>query len=240
MSERIFTHLKRNLVAYVALFIALGGSSYAAVQLTPGSVSTSALANRSVTHRKLAVNSVTARNIANGSLTRADFRAGTLVGGAKGEGGRSGPNGRRGPAGPQGPAGPAGGAYIGARMQSTGSVRATHGASANVPLSGGDFRQDGKELDLLAGSMTVTTPSTCTGSYGNALVISVDGNPTTFGLAPTIPAGQTVTLPLLVGTLSDPGASTAHHVTAALANSCTKDGEDYTVQNVKLDVLKFN
>jgi hypothetical protein len=237
MSERIFTHLKRNLVAYVALFIALGGSSYAAVRLTPGSVSTTALANRSVTHKKLAINSVTARNIANGSLTRADFRAGTVVGGSNGG---SGSNGRRGPAGPQGPAGPPGGAFIGARMESTGAVHAAHGGSTPVPLSGGDFKQDSNEIDLLAGSLTLSTPSSCTGSFGNAVVITVDGNPTTFGVAPTVPAGKTVTLPLLVGTLTEPGAGAAHHVTAAFANSCTKGGEDYTLQNIKLDVLKFH
>jgi hypothetical protein len=29
-------------------------------------------------------------------------------------------------------------------------------------------------------------------------------------------------------------------VTASLANSCTKAGEDFTVSNVKLDVVRFN
>jgi hypothetical protein len=38
----------------------------------------------------------------------------------------------------------------------------------------------------------------------------------------------------------EPGSSTQHHLTAALANSCTKDGEDFTVGQVALDVLKFN
>jgi hypothetical protein len=38
----------------------------------------------------------------------------------------------------------------------------------------------------------------------------------------------------------EPTASTSHTITAALANSCTKSGEDFTVNNVKLDVLKFN
>jgi hypothetical protein len=28
-------------------------------------------------------------------------------------------------------------------------------------------------------------------------------------------------------------------LTAAFANSCTKSGEDYTVSDVKLDVVKF-
>jgi hypothetical protein len=229
MTDRILLHTKRNLVAYLALFVALGGSSYAAVRLTPGSVRTRALATAAVTHSKLAAKSVTSRNVANGSLTRADLKAGTLRG-----------SGRQGGKGDTGPAGRAGGAYVGARASSTGSVHAPHGGSTNVPLSGGAWTQDTGELDLIAGSMTVKTPPACTGSFGNALTVSVDGKATTFGVPPQVPASTSVTVPLLVGTLSEPGSSTQHHLTAALGNSCTKAGEDFTVTAVKLDVLKFN
>jgi hypothetical protein len=86
----------------------------------------------------------------------------------------------------------------------------------------------------------VKTPSACTGSYGNALVISVDGKATTFAVPPSVPASSSVTVPVLVGTLMEPGSSTQHRVTAALANSCTRAGEDFTVDQVKLDVLMFN
>jgi hypothetical protein len=48
-----------------------------------------------------------------------------------------------------------------------------------------------------------------------------------------------VSVPVLVGTLMEPGSSAQHHVTATLANSCTKDGEDFGVSDIKLDVLKF-
>jgi hypothetical protein len=232
MGERILFHLRSNLVAYLALFVALGGSSYAAVRLAPGSVTTRALAKGAVTHRKLAANSITATNVADGSLGKADFTAGTLSG--------RGPKGDKGNTGATGPAGRAGGAYIGATAHATASVNAPHGASTNVPLTGGSWTQEGGELDLLSGSVTVKTPSACTGSFGNALVVSVDGTANTFAVPPQIPASTTVTVPLVVGTLTEPGSSTQHHVTATLGNSCTKSGEDFTVQQVKLDVLKFN
>jgi hypothetical protein len=229
MPERIISHLKSNLVAYLALFVALGGSSYAAVRLTPGSVRTRALAKGAVTHKKLALNSVTTANVADRSLTRADFKLGALRG-----------PGRSGNPGPAGPAGRSGGAYIGARASSAGTVVAPHQATTNVPLSGGTWTQEAGELDLLAGTVTVKSPSACSGSFGNSLVVSVDGKANTFGVPPQIPASANATVPILVGTVGEPGASTQHRVTAALANSCTKAGEDFTVGQVKLDVLKFN
>jgi hypothetical protein len=226
MPARTLLHLKSNLVAYLALFVALGGSSYAAVRLTPGSVRTRALAERAVTHSKLAANSITSANVANRSLTGADFKPGALGGPGR--------------TGDTGPAGRAGGAYIGERALSSGAVHAPHGASTNVPLTGGTWTQDAGELDLIAGSVSVTTPATCTGSFGNALVVNVDGTPTTFGVPPQTPPSTAVTVPLLVGTLTEPDSNTQHRITAALANSCTQDGEDFSVGQVKLDVLKFN
>lgn len=45
----IIKHLRTNLIAYLALFVALGGTSYAAFQLPAGSVGTPQLRNHSVT-----------------------------------------------------------------------------------------------------------------------------------------------------------------------------------------------
>ena len=226
MPERILHHLKGNLVAYLALFVALGGSSYAAVQLKPGSVDTRALAKAAVTKNKLAPNSVGSSQIVNGSLSSGDFKPGTLNGPlAKGD---------------KGDPGQAGGAYVGLRARSTGSVSAPHGGATNVPLGSNGWAQKAGELDLIAGSMTVTTPPSCTGSFGNALVVSVDGKATTFGVPPNTPPSSSVTVPLLVGTLTEPDADAQHQLTAALSNNCTRDGEDFKVTDLKLDVLKFN
>lgn len=45
---RLLAHLRANTVAYLALFVALGGSSYAAVSLPAGSVGNRQIRNRSI------------------------------------------------------------------------------------------------------------------------------------------------------------------------------------------------
>jgi hypothetical protein len=230
MPKRTLSHVKRNVVAYLALFVALGGSSYAAVTLAPGSVRTAALANGAVTNKKLAANAVRSANVANRSLTRADFKAGALRG-APGEPGSN---------GAPGAPGRNGGAFIGARARSTGAVTAPHGASTNIPLNANGWTQAANELDLIAGTMTVRTPPSCTGAFGNALTVSVDGKATTFGVPPQVPPSSTLTVPIVVGTLSEPGSSANHTMTASLTNGCTKAGEDYVVEALNVDVLKFN
>jgi hypothetical protein len=74
-------------LAALALLVALGGTSYAAIALPNNSVGTRQLQKNAVARAKLAENAVTGPKVKNGSLTAADFKAGQL------------------PAGPQGPAG---------------------------------------------------------------------------------------------------------------------------------------
>ena len=106
-----------NVMSTIAVFIALGGASYAATQLPKNSVGTKQIKNGQVKHADLGKNSVTSTNVKNGSLLSADFKPGQLVAGAPGA---TGPAGPVGPAGPQGPkgdtgpsTGPAGGALTG-------------------------------------------------------------------------------------------------------------------------------
>ena len=235
MFSRIVGHLRGNLVGYVALFAALGGTSYAAVRLTPGSVTTSALAKGAVTNAKLANNSVGTANLRRRSLTAADFRPGVLN-----TRGANGADGKAGPRGPAGPAGQNGNASIVAAATGSGSVTAPDSATTGVPLSGGAWTQGAGDLDLITGSMTVQIPATCTGSFGNSLVVDVDGVPNTFAVAPTAPASGTETVPFEVSELTQPGSDAHHTVTTSLANSCTKSGENYTVSNVKVDVVAFH
>ena len=51
--SRVLNHLRSNVVAYVALFVALGGTSYAAISLPAGSVGNRQLKNHSITPVKL-------------------------------------------------------------------------------------------------------------------------------------------------------------------------------------------
>jgi hypothetical protein len=251
MIHRFTVHLRGNAVGYLALFIALGGSSYAAVRLTPGSVKTTAIAKRAVTHTKLAPNSVTGGNVAKGSLTATDFKSGSFLQGLKGDAGDSGGEGSDGLAGlkgdagaqgaqgPQGPAGKDGNGAISARIRLGNTVTAPHGSSTAVPLSGASWTQSAGQINLLAGTVTLAVPASCTGSFGNSLVVSVDGQANTFALAPTVPAGTTVTMPIVVGTVSEPDGDSQHSMTASFANSCTKAGEDYAVNGAKFDVITF-
>ena len=65
---KLLDHFKHNLVAYLALFVAMGGTSYAAVNLPAGSVGSKQLRNGVVTNRKLAKGSVGAADLDRNSI----------------------------------------------------------------------------------------------------------------------------------------------------------------------------
>ena len=75
-----------NVMASIAVFVALGGSSYAAVTLK----------NNSVRGKHIAPNAVTSPKVKDGSLLRSDFAANQLPAGSQGP---QGPEGTRGPEG---------------------------------------------------------------------------------------------------------------------------------------------
>jgi hypothetical protein len=60
---KLLNHVKHNVIAYLALFVALGGTSYAAIKLPVGSVGTKQLRNGAVTNGKLAKGSVGTANL---------------------------------------------------------------------------------------------------------------------------------------------------------------------------------
>jgi hypothetical protein len=139
-----------------------------------------------------------------------------------------------------GPAGKDGSASIVLKARGGAPVTAAHGASTDVPLSSAGWTQAAGDVNLITGSVDIKIPATCTGSFGNALTISIDGVPNTFAVAPTGPASATATIPFVVSEVMEPGAAKQHTASAKLTNSCTKAGEDYTASNVKLDVLTFH
>jgi hypothetical protein len=67
-----------NVVATLALFIALGGASYAAIKLPKNSVGTKQLKRQSVTSAKIKKGAITAAQVMSGSLTADLFKAGQL------------------------------------------------------------------------------------------------------------------------------------------------------------------
>jgi Collagen triple helix repeat (20 copies) len=93
---RIRKHLTfANVVACLALFVALGGVSYAATQLPRDSVGTAQIRESAVTGGK----------VRNGSLRAADFEGGQIPAGPKGQAGEQGPQGKPGLNGGRGPKG---------------------------------------------------------------------------------------------------------------------------------------
>jgi hypothetical protein len=99
-----------SVVAYLALFVALGGSSYAAMRVGSGeivdnSIRSKDIRNGNVTSRDIKDNEVRTHDVRNGSLLAADFQAGQLPAGAtgpKGDTGSQGPQGIQGPPGTDG------------------------------------------------------------------------------------------------------------------------------------------
>ena len=81
-------HLRRNAVAYLALFVALGGTSFAAATVITGKNVT----NSSLTGADVKNSSLTGGDVKNKSLTTSDFNG--SVQGAKGDIGPQGPKGR--------------------------------------------------------------------------------------------------------------------------------------------------
>lgn len=68
----MLSHLRNNVVGYLALTVALSGTSYAAVQLRAGQVKTKHLANSAVTSKK----------IDNQTIAAGDLKAGLIKNGA--------------------------------------------------------------------------------------------------------------------------------------------------------------
>jgi hypothetical protein len=92
-----------NVVASLALFVAIGGSSYAAISVTGAQVRDGSLSGRDVHN-----GSLTGKDVRDGTLRRADFAANELPSGRPGPAGPQGPQGDPGATGPAGPAGAAG------------------------------------------------------------------------------------------------------------------------------------
>jgi hypothetical protein len=85
-----------NIAATLALFIALGGSSYAAISLSNNSVKSKHIAKGAVKRSDIAKNAVNTSKVADASLLATDFASGQLPGGPKGDKGDKGDPGQEG------------------------------------------------------------------------------------------------------------------------------------------------
>lgn len=149
------------IVATIALIIALGGTSVAAVALTRGSVTTAHLRNGAVTAPKVASNAIVSSKVKDGSLLARDFKPGTLPAGAQGPKGD--------PGAPGAPGAKGNPAVISLANSGGGTPAASTNSQANVFLdtpgsSGGTVRA----LVQFVGQPTITCDGVggCSDEYG--------------------------------------------------------------------------
>jgi hypothetical protein len=94
MLARFRKHLSyANVMATIAVFVALGGSSYAAITLSKNSVKSKHIGKGQVKRSDIGKNAVTSAKVKNFSLLAQDFRAGQLPSGPPGQQGSQGPPG---------------------------------------------------------------------------------------------------------------------------------------------------
>jgi Collagen triple helix repeat (20 copies) len=124
-----------NVVASLALFLALGGVSYAAVTLPKNSVGS----------KQIRSNAVTSSKVKDGSLLGKDFKAGQLPAGPKGDPGSTGPQGPQGLKGDKGDRGDKGdkgdpgtpAVRLWAVLQADGSISSQEGVVSSAHPSTG-------------------------------------------------------------------------------------------------------
>jgi hypothetical protein len=106
MMQGLRRHLSfANVTSLMALTVALGGTSYAAITLPRNSVGSAQIKTSAVKNSDLGANSVTSAKVKNGALRAQDFAVGQLPVGPRGP---AGANGATGPAGAPGAPGPTG------------------------------------------------------------------------------------------------------------------------------------
>jgi hypothetical protein len=175
-----------NVTSCIALFVALGGTSYALTRLPSNSVGTVQIRNRAVTPAKLAVS----------ALSRGPL-------GPQGPAGADGPIGATGPAGPTGPQGPSNG-YLDA------------GAGGALPANNANIRVTEAQLTSLPAGDYILTGMADFGDFNNGgevaqCDITVNGTEVAYGSG-VLGNGQGSTRAFVVseqGATSQPAAFTA-------------------------------
>ena len=185
-------YVRRHHVGLLALFLALGGTSYAAVKLPRNSVGTAQIKNHAVTTSKLSTATVKALKGAKGAT------------GATGPAGANGANGAKGD-----PGAPA--TFSAAVAANSNTSGLAGGTATAVPAASVTLKGDGKILVLVTGtfSATCTVGGGCTYAVGAKL----DGAPIpNADTTVTSTANTTVAKPVALATMISASAG-AHQIT---------------------------
>lgn len=181
-----------NVVALAALFIALGGVSYAAVKLPKNSVGT----------KQIKKNAVNSKKVKNGSLLAGDFKAGQLPAGPTGAQGLLGPVGAQGTTGAQGITGAAGatGATGPTGLKGATGTNGTNGTTGATGPTGPST------TSVMAGSSTLSTGSQFIGLSGDTVAVAPNAGIDVAIRTPAVPVTAS-NLSVFIDTA--PGAPTA-------------------------------
>ena len=230
MLQKFITHVRGNVVAYAALFVALGGTALGAAALAPNSVGTKQLKDDAVISVK----------VKDGSLLAKDFAAGQLPRGPAGPRGFTGATGKVGAAGRDG-------AAIVVRPGSTSSVNtpADH-SSVSIPLASRTWTQKAGEVDFGPfGRITYTAPSSSdcggTGSADLGVTIYIDGKTFSVTNINTPRDGGTRTEMFQASQyLFEPGRPVSHTATVTASSVCESGPfpAPFTVKAVRFDIIR--
>jgi hypothetical protein len=179
----MLAYLRRHHIGLLALFIALGGTSYAAAKLPRNSVGSTQIKAKAVTEKKLSSGvqrklNRTVQGSAGASGPQGPAGAPGAVG-ATGETGAQGETGPRGVTGAQGPQGPQGGkgekGDVGPTIGAVGgpNITVTLGGAAFIDLPGAHLTlpKPGKVLVMASGVFGMDCAGTCT----RTIALAVNG-----------------------------------------------------------------
>jgi hypothetical protein len=223
----VVRHLKSNAVAYVALFVALGGTSYAASQLPKNSVTTKQIKDGNVKNADLAQNAVTSSRIKDASIKSSDLAKGVVTTGPAGPTGPVGPAGATGSGGPQGDKGEKGDRGNDGVNGATGPPGPTEGVATDqftqshinpgAEVTGDDSALTTTHDGRLFVSKTMSTVSaTCTSGTWSVW-LTLDNVFVPGSLLSGTATGTVLRNVTLTGVTKDPVTAGAHSVKAAAA-----------------------
>jgi hypothetical protein len=245
MLEKLRARIRRTSpstgIALLALFVALGGTGYAALKLPKNSVGTAQLKS----------NAVTGAKVKNGSLTAGDF-GGTLPAGAqgpkgdtgpKGDAGTNGTNGTNGTKGDKGDPGTDGtdGAPAGSlKPKITGGPQDSGAENVTQTLSLTPFTPAANKAELVQFRITWTPPPMgCTpavGVGGASVTVKLDGEV----VATPPPAPATGPTQLVTGNASiiSSATPTAHTFSVDITDNC-QGSQNATINSATVEPVEF-
>ena len=231
-----------TIIALFALFVALGGTGYAASEImrSTGSPNEATTAAKKQALTKKTVNRLIERYFKQNRKK--------LVG-SQGPAGRAGTPGSEGLQGPKGNPGSPGaaGAAVALRARGNSTVMTQDGTGfTDYPMTNNAWTQSANETDLFVGEVTFTSTPTiggCGTTVGIDLQLFVDSTLVRtyrFIADGSWTASSVHTLVLPIDTyVFEPGSDTPHTLTAKVGDHCPNAGSIATVSKLSVDVVRF-